>query len=125
MKTGKIGQISEQVINALQIDVSPNTPIYIGETNIEHMKNRHYRDFEKYGEYIQEIITAPDFVGHNPKDNSIEYVKEFVIDNEYVKVAVRVSTNQRFFARSLYVLNRKRVQNFIEKGTLKPLTNKK
>ena len=51
-------------------------------------------------------------------DGSIEYVKQFVIDNKYVKVAVRVTTNGTYYARSLYVLNSNRVNNFIKKGSL-------
>ena len=42
----------------------------------------------------------------------------FIINNEYVKVAVRISSSGIFYARSLYVLNSNRVKNFINKGTL-------
>ena len=69
----------------------------------------------------RDIIANPDYVGINSKDNSIEYVKEYIVDNEYVKVAVRISSGNRLYARSVYVLNRRRVQNFIKKGTLKKL----
>ena len=41
-----------------------------------------------------------------------------IINNEYVKVAVRISYSEIFYARSLYVLNSNRVKNFINKGTL-------
>jgi len=58
-------------------------------------------------------------VGMNPKDGSIEYVREFLLDGEFVKVAVRVSGSGNLYARSLYVLNRQRVHNFIQSGTLK------
>jgi len=83
------------------------------------MQNSHPEDFEKYGSHLSEILENPDYVGKNPKDESIEYVKEFCIDGEYVKVAVRISSHGKYFARSLYVLNRNRVIRFIEKGTLK------
>ena len=68
-----------------------------------------------------DIIADPDYIGVNSKDNSIEYVKGISIDQEFVKVSVRVSTQVKFFARSLYVLNRNRVNNFIAKGTLKKI----
>ena len=57
----------------------------------------------------------------NAKDGSIEYIKEYRIDDEYVKVAVRVSDNDKYFARSIYVLNKTSVKSFIAKGTLKKL----
>ena len=119
---GKIGEISAEVISALSLSVDEGTPIFLGETNINHILKRHPVDFGKYGEYIELIVRCPDYVGLNPKDQSIEYVKEFLIENEFVKVAVRVSASGKYFARSLYVLNTNRVNNFISNGSLRPLT---
>ena len=39
-------------------------------------------------------------------------------DNDYKDGAVRISSSEIFYARSLYVLNSNRVKNFINKGTL-------
>ena len=70
---------------------------------------------------LSNIIANPDYVGKNAKDDSIEFTKEYYINGEYVKVAVRISTHNIYYARSMYVLNPKRVKNFIAKGTLKKL----
>lgn len=86
------------------------------------MQQKHPEDYAKYSPYIQTILSNPEYVGLNPKDNSIEYVREFKVNNEFVKAAVRISLTGKFFARSLYVLNTNRVHNFITKGTLKKLT---
>lgn len=85
------------------------------------MKSSHFDDYAKYGNDIPNILSSPDFVGVKPKDGSIEYVKEYKTDSEFVKVAVRVSGGGTLFARSLYVLNNNRVYNFISKGTLKKI----
>lgn len=85
------------------------------------MKSRHLDDFLKYGADISIIISEADYVGINKNDNSIEYVKEYKIDDEFVKVAVRVSKGNVFYARSIYVLNKNRVKNYINKNTLKKL----
>lgn len=90
----------------------------LGESNVEHMKKRHPADYDKYGCDIELILSEPDYVGQNPKDSSIEYVKGYHIDGKYVKVAVRLSAKGTYFARSIYVLNNSRVTNFIAKGTL-------
>lgn len=116
-----VGCITNHVQQLLGCSISGDNNIYLGDSNIAHMKSRHPQDYQKYGQYIQTILNAPDYVGMNPSDNSIEFVKEFKIDNEYVKVAVRVSSGGKYYARSLYVLNSNRVQNFINKGTLKPV----
>lgn len=120
MATVCIGKIKSSVIAALQLNnVCEGTPIFLGDTNIQHMKSKHSQAYLKYGTRIPLIVNSPDYVGLNPKDNSIEYVKEFNVDNEFVKVAVRISTNGTYFARSIYVLNNNRVNNFIAKNTLK------
>lgn len=117
----QIGCFSSAVIELLGLDIPSGTPIYIADTNIKHMKTSHPDDFEKYGNDIADIIANPDYVGQNMKDASIEFTKEYVIDGDFVKVAVRVTTSNVYYARSMYVLNPNRVQNFIRKGTLKKL----
>ena len=120
----KIGVISETVIELLGLPIEPGTPIYLGQSNITHMQSRHPEDYERYGSCIGEIISSPDYVGINPSDGSIEYIKDFRVDNEYVKVAVRVSQRGTYFARSLFTRNRSKIDRFIASGKLQPLTTR-
>ena len=101
------------------ITVPGDRTIYQGKSNLDHMRTSHPADFARYGGELVNILANPDYVGQNPSDGSIEYVKEFFSDGEYVKVAVRLSKTDRFYARSLYILNSNRVKNYIAKGTLK------
>ena len=114
-----VGTLSLRVIELLGLSLQPGQDIMLGTTNVAHMQSRHPADYARYGQYIPQILSAPDYVGQNPNDDSIEYVKEFQIDNAFVKVAVRVSAKGRLFARSLYRLQTNRVKNYINKGTLK------
>ena len=113
-----VGSISENIKKLLGLSSVGDDNIYMSATNIAHMESSHPSDYAKYKDQIQNILASPDYVGQNPNDNSIEYVKNF-IDSEYVKVAVRLSSGNKYYARSLYVLNKRRVENFIKKGTLK------
>ena len=113
----QVGVITEQVITVLHLDVAPNTPIFLGDTNIAHMQAEHERDYGRYGDLIGEIIAAPTYVGY--KKGSIEYVKEVA---EYVKVAVRVSSDGTYFARTLYTMNPDKMESMVAKGFLFPLT---
>lgn len=117
----KIGTFSAEIINALGLDIPVGTPIYIADSNIAHMKASHPDDFRIYGGDIESIIARPDYVGKNIKDGSIEFTKEYMLHGDFVKVAVRVSLQNIYYARSLYTLNPNRVKNFIAKGTLKKL----
>ena len=126
MSREQIAVITQEVIEALGLDCSPSTPIYLGDYNIEHMKESHPADYNKYERHIEEILNKPEYVGFNPTDESIEYVREYKDKNaEYVKVAVRVSLSGDYYARSLYTLRPARVESFIKKGTLKDLRTKK
>lgn len=116
-----IAHISSKVIQKLDLDCKIDEPIYIGDSNIKHMKEKHPIDYEQYHDYIGEILNTPDYVALNKKNNSLEYVKELKFDDNFVKVTVRVSRSGRYFARSMYVLNTRRVLNFIANGTLKKI----
>jgi len=118
-----IGEISDEVKNVLELDLPSGTPIYIGPTNIEHIQREHPTEYEKYFPLLPRIISAPDFVGINPKDNSIEYIKTFPTSaGQYLKLAVRISNDGFLFARSLYEILERTVKQRAEKGMLKPLT---
>ena len=115
----QVGKLSQRVIELLGLTLSEGRSILLGESNIAHRVSRHPEDYALYGEYIPLILSMPDYVALNTKDESIEYVKEVQMDDVYVKVAVRVSARGQLFARSVYRLNTNRAKNFIEKGTLK------
>lgn len=116
-----IGYISPSVIKTLNLAIDPNTPVYIGESNIEHIKNRHPYEYDKYYRDIGIIINSPDYVGLNPKDNSILFVKTYKIDSEYVRVAVKITSGGRCFAKTLHTLSTCNAERYLEKGTLKKL----
>lgn len=115
----EVGKMSTRIISLLGLSLQQDQPIYLGASNIAHIQKKHSNAYAKYGKHITQILSQPDYVGENPKDGSIEYVKEFVVEKEHVKIAIRISGSGTLFVRSLYVLNPNRVQNFISKGTLK------
>ena len=123
MDKQKIGSFSRKVIELLQLDMIEGTPIYIGSSNIEHIKNRHPYEYDKYFSCISDILSAPDYVGRNPSDESISFVKYYQMGEEYVRVAVRVTTKGTAFAKTLHLLSTANAEKYIEKGTLKILTN--
>ena len=40
MSRKQIGNFTSEIINLLNLDIPVGTPIYIGESNIEHIKSR-------------------------------------------------------------------------------------
>ena len=106
----QVGVITARVIQLLELNIPPDTPIFLGETNVAHMEAKHGNDYRRYGERIEEIIAAPTYVGY--KKGSIEYIKEL---SEYVKIAVRVSSDGTYFVRTIYAMNPDKVENFLIK----------
>lgn len=116
-----IAYISQMVIDILELELAPNTPVFIGETNLEHIKNRHPYEYERYLPDIGLIISSPDYVGLNPKDASILFVKLYEVNGEYVRVAVRITSGGKCYAKTLHLLSTCNAERYIEKGTLKKL----
>ena len=119
----KVGEIKKEIIDLLNLDITPGVPIYIGKNNIQHIQNDHPYEYEKYYEYLPDIIASPDYIGINPKDKSIQYIKQFIINKEYIRVAVKVSRGNKYYVRTLHLLSTNNAQRYIEKGTLKRLDN--
>lgn len=108
----EIGKITKEVIKILNLDYEEEIPIFIGEANIKHMKEKHPIDFEKYGNQIREIIKNPTYLARNEKKQSIEFIKKYRISNEFVLVVVRVSRNNVNFVRTMYVMDEKKVEKY-------------
>ena len=78
------------------------------------MKTKHPNDFNKYGNNIADIISNPIYLARNEKKQSIEFIKEFKIDNDFVLVAVRVSGSGNYFARTMYIMSDEKVEKYLK-----------
>ena len=116
-----VGYISLSVIETLSLELKPNTPVFIGESNIEHIKSRHPYEYDVYYKDISTIINSPDYVGLNPKDGSILFVKLFKVNADYVRVAAKITSGGKCFAKTLHSLSTCNAERYLEKGTLKKL----
>lgn len=123
MKPEKVGEINEVIIKILNLSLEPDTPILLGESNLEHMKKEHPEDFEKYSSKIAEILDNPDYVAKHPKKDSIEYIKRYFDEEkgDYVLVAIRATSNGIHYARTLFVMSDIKVKKYKAKGAFKEL----
>ena len=111
----QIGKITKKIIKILGLDYEKEQPIFIGEANIKHMKEQHPSDFNRYGKRIEQIIKKPTYLARNEKKKSIEFIKEYKLENdEYVLIAVRVSNNNVHFARTMYVMSEDKVKKYFK-----------
>lgn len=62
---------------------------------------------------MENIIKNPTYLARNEKKKSIEFIKEYKMDNDYVLVAVRVSNHNIHFARTMYIMAREAVDQML------------
>ena len=104
----QVGIINKKVIKLLGLDYKKELPIFLGDSNIEHMKRKHIIDYQRYGSDIERIIANPTYVAKNPKQGSIEYIKEYKINNEFVLVAVRISNKGTMFVKTMFTMTKRK-----------------
>ncbi|MDL0420959.1 PBECR2 nuclease fold domain-containing protein [Caldibacillus thermoamylovorans] len=126
MKPGKVGKIDDAVISILRLSLDPDTPIFLGKTNIENMKKEHPEVFAKYGKKIPEILNNPDYVAKHPRKDSIQYIKIYYDEEkqENVLVALRASARGICYARSIYTITDEKFNVYQSAGTLKKFKRK-
>lgn len=115
----QIGMVNYKVIELLDLNYKEELPIFLGDSNIEHMKKQHFEDYEKYVEDIKNIINNPTYVARNPNQDSIEYIKEYKIDNAFVLVAVRISSKGTMFAKTLFTMTERKKNIYLKNGYAK------
>jgi hypothetical protein len=112
----KVGEIDKRVCELLGLSIEPGTPIFIGPTNIKHMKDSHPEDFIKYFGELKNILAEPDYLNQHPKDGSIQYIKML---EAHVMAVVRVSSKGTYFARSIYEMSENKLETYRKKKLLK------
>lgn len=115
----QVGKVNKKVIKLLNLEYKEELPIILGDTNIEHMKRQHPVDYAKYGKDIEKIIENPTYVARNPNQGSIEYIKEYRVDNEFVLIAVRISNKGTMFAKTLFTMTERKKNIYLKNGYAK------
>lgn len=115
----QIGKLDKKIIQLLELEFEEGLPIILGESNIEHMQRQHPEDYGKYGKHIENIIKNPTYVAKNPNQGSIEYIKEYKIDNKFVLVAVRISNKGTLFAKTLFTMTERKINIYLKNGYAK------
>ena len=63
----------------------------------------------------------PDYIGQNPHDRSILFVRLYKMNEEYIRIAVKITSHGNCYAKTLHLLSTYNVERYIEHGTLKKL----
>ncbi len=86
-----IGKIDREKFKDITIDITTDEVI-ITSKQIEHIKERHPNDYERYFKYIKEIIEDPDYIIKDNKPNTGFLIKEYKSDNKIFQLILRLNT---------------------------------
>lgn len=118
-KSIKIGELTLNVIDILNLDVKPRN-IYMWSDRLNHC-DKHKNDFSSEKEYIKSlenipsIIKEPDYVGVHSNNKGIFYIKK--IDSNCL---VGITMDSLLF-RSMYPIKESKLNNYIKQGKVFPL----
>lgn len=118
----KIGELSQDIIDLLNLQEKPRN-IKFAFDRIPHCE-KHKTDFKdefsyyKSMELIPQIISNPEYVGYNKKNNGIEYIKRL---DDLTLVAVRLKSSGDLFLRSIYPISDVKLNNGIASNQIKKI----
>lgn len=87
----KIGIIDLKIYKCITEDIKSNEVI-ITDERIQHIKDRHPNDYERYCGYMREIVSNPDYIIEANKTNTALLLKSFSEDSEQFKTILRLVT---------------------------------
>lgn len=87
-----IGKIDRNIYKCVTEDIRTEEVIITNE-RIQHIKDRHPKDYERYCEYMQQIIENPDYIIEANKENTALILKAFSDGEEQFKTVLRLVTS--------------------------------
>lgn len=87
-----VGEIDIEIYKCITSDITTDEVI-ITDKQIEHIKERHPNDYERFGQCFEEIVKYPDFIIEANKPNTALILKEIEYNNEKFKTVLRLATS--------------------------------
>ncbi len=88
-----IGRLDRKIYSCITEDIVTDEVI-ITEERIEHIKERHPQDFERYFRYMEEIINEPDYILKANKPKTAFILKQINEDKKCFHLILRLITSE-------------------------------
>ncbi len=85
-----VGKIDKNIYKCITKNIRTDEVI-ITEERIQHIKDRHPNDYERYCSYIPDIIANPDYLVQANKENTAVVLKEIKENNEKFKLILKLT----------------------------------
>ena len=87
-----VGKIDREIYKCITEDIVTDDVI-ITDNQIQHIKDRHPNDYERFASYFGEIVKEPDFIIETEKPNTALILKSIKKENEVFKTVLRLITS--------------------------------
>lgn len=87
-----IGKIDIKKFEKISNDITVEEVI-LTDKQVEHIKERHPNDYERYFKYIKSIVENPDYIIRDTKPNTGFLLKEFLEDDKRFQLILRLQTS--------------------------------
>lgn len=87
-----VAKIKREIYSCITEDIKTDEVI-ITEERVQHIKDRHPNDYERYYEYLTEIIEDPQYIVETAKPNTALILREFKQGTEVFKTVMRLKTS--------------------------------
>ena len=86
-----IGTIDKNKFAEISKDITVDDVI-LTDKQVEHIKERHPNDYERYFKYIKEIVEDPDYIIRDNKPSTGFLLKTFLEENKRFQLILRLHT---------------------------------
>ena len=87
-----IGKLDIEIYKCVTADIQTDDVI-ITDERVQHIKERHPNDFERYCQYMREIIENPEYIVEANKPKSALILKTFTEGEDVFKTVLRLITS--------------------------------
>lgn len=88
-----VGKINRDIYKCVTEDIITNEVIVTDE-RIQHIKERHPNDYERFYSYLPEIIANPDYIIKANKPDTATVLKEIIDNGEKFQLVLRLVTSK-------------------------------
>ncbi len=88
-----VGKINKEIYKCITADIVTDEVI-ITDNQIQHIKERHPNDYERFSQYFLEIVANPDYIIEANKPDTAVILKEIVDDGEKFQTVLRLCTSK-------------------------------
>lgn len=87
-----ICHIDKEIYKVVTPDITTDEVI-ITDLQIQHIKDRHPNDYERFSAFFAEVLMSPDYILEDNRPNTAIVLKEIEVSGEKLKLILRLHTS--------------------------------